>query len=61
MTAHNFSRPHFTLKKENSKQIKGKTRLTHEKIAPMMSIGITNNIWDLKELLTYPYHKNISI
>jgi hypothetical protein len=27
----------------------------------MMSIGLTDHIWSLKELLTYPYHKNISM
>jgi len=61
MTAHNFTRPHFALKKENPKQIKGKTWQKYDKITPMMSIGITKHIWNLKELLTYSYHKNISI
>ena len=61
MTAHNFARSHFALKKENPKQIKNKTWQKYGKITPMMSIGITNHIWDLKEILTYPYHKNISI
>jgi len=61
MTVHNFTRPHFALKKDNLKQIKGKTWQKFDKVTPMMSIGITNHIWNLKELLTYPYHKNISI
>jgi len=60
-TAHNFTRPHDALKKDNLKQINGKTWQKYDKITPMMSIGITNHIWSLKELLTYPYHKNISI
>jgi hypothetical protein len=33
----------------------------YDKITPMMSIGLTDHILSLKELLTYPYHKNISI
>jgi hypothetical protein len=33
----------------------------YDKTTPIMSIGLTNHIWSLKELITYPYHKNISI
>ena len=61
MAAHNFTRPHRALKKENLKQIKGKIWQKHDKITPMMSIKQTDHIWSLKELLTYTYHKNISI
>ena len=61
MTSHNFTRPHAALKKENLKQINGKTWKKHDKMTPMMSIGRTKHIWSLKELLIYPYHKNISI
>jgi hypothetical protein len=32
-------------------------------VTPMMSVGKTNHVWALKELLTFPFHenKNISI
>jgi IS1 family transposase len=59
-TTHNFTRPHFTLRKENPKKITGKVWKKYDKITPMMSIRLTKHIWTLKELLTYPYHKNIS-
>jgi len=61
MTAHNFSRPHHPLKKPNLKKIKEKVWKKYDKITPMMSAGITKHIRTLKELLTHPYHKNISI
>jgi IS1 family transposase len=61
MAAHNFTRPHMGLKKENPKQINGKTWKKYDKITPMMSIGLTEHIWSIEELLTFPYHKNISI
>jgi hypothetical protein len=61
MTDHNFVRPHHGLKKDNLERIKGKVWKKYDKVTPMMSIGLTNHIWTLKELLTYPYHKNISI
>jgi len=58
---HNLVRKHHSLKKENLKQIKGKVWKKYDKITPMMSIGKTDHAWSFKELLTYPYHKNISI
>jgi hypothetical protein len=61
MAAHNFTRPHFSLKKENTQHINGKMWKKYDKTTPMMSISQTNHVWSLKELLTYPYHKNISI
>jgi len=60
-TTHNFTRPHFALKKENPKRIIGKVWKKYDKRTPMMSIGLTEHVWSLKELLTYPYYKNISI
>ena len=61
MTSHNFIRPHWGLKKPNKQKIKENVWKKYDKITPMMSIGETDHIWTLKELLTYPYHKNISI
>jgi hypothetical protein len=61
MAAHNFTRPHQGLKIENFEQIKGNIWKKYDKITPMMSIGLREHIWSLEELLTYPYHKNISI
>jgi hypothetical protein len=56
MTAHNFVRTHHGLKKENIEKIKGKVWKKYDKMTPMMSIGLTDHIWTLKELLTFPYH-----
>jgi hypothetical protein len=51
-TAHNFVKPHHSLKKENLKKIKCNVWKKYDKITPMMSIGLTDHIWSLKELLT---------
>jgi len=61
MATHNFTRPHLGLRIENPEQINGNVWKKYDKVTPMMSIGLTEHIWSLKELLTYPYHKNISI
>ena len=61
MADHNFVRTHWSLQKPNLKRIQGNVWQKYDKITPMMSIGLTDHIWTLKELLTYPYHKNISI
>lgn len=60
MAHHNLVRTHDSLKKPDKKQIKGKVWSKYKKQTPMMSIGITDHIWTLKELLTFPYHKNIN-
>ena len=60
MADHNFVRTHDSLKKPDKKHIKGKVWRKYKKQTPMMSIGITDHIWTLKELLTFPYHKNIN-
>jgi len=61
MVHHNFVRTHDSLKKPDKKKpIKGKVWGKYKKQTPMMSIGITDHIWTLKELLTLPYHKNIN-
>ncbi|BDZ68649.1 hypothetical protein [Methanobacterium ferruginis] len=60
MTEHNFVRTHDSLKKPYKKQIKGKVWRKYKNQTPMMSVGITDHIWTLKELLTFPYHKNIN-
>ncbi|BDZ69346.1 hypothetical protein [Methanobacterium ferruginis] len=60
MTEHNFVRTHDSLKKPYKKQIKGKVWRKYKNQTPMMSAGITDHIWTLKELLTFPYHKNIN-
>jgi len=52
MTAHNFTRPPFT-KKENKRKIKENVWKKYDKITPMISIGLTDHIWTLKELLTF--------
>ena len=44
MTSHNFTRPHFSLKKLNLKKIKGKVWKKFDKVTPMMSAGITNHV-----------------
>jgi len=61
MADHNFVRTHWSLQKPNLKRIKGNVWRKYDKITPMMSIGLTDHVWTLEELLTYPYHKNISI
>ena len=61
MTAHNFVRQHWSLTKPNLKKIKDKVWKKYDRITPTMSADITKHVWTLKELLTYPYHKNISI
>ncbi|MDR2966509.1 MAG: hypothetical protein LBU74_01010 [Methanobacteriaceae archaeon] len=38
MTTHNFTRPHFALKKESPKRIKGKVWKKHDKMTSIMSI-----------------------
>jgi hypothetical protein len=60
-TVHNFVKTHHSLKKKNLRKIKDNVWKKYDKITPTMSIGLTDHIWSLKELLTYPYHKNISI
>jgi hypothetical protein len=60
-TIHNFVKTHHSLKKKNLKKINDNVWKKYDKITPTMSIGLTDHIWSLKELLTYPYHKNISI
>ena len=49
MVHHNFVRTHDSLKKLIKKQIKGKVWGKYKKQTPMMSIGITDHIWTLKE------------
>jgi IS1 family transposase len=61
MTTHNFTRPHLGLKKLNPQKIKDKIWKKYDKITPMISAGLTKHIWTLKELLTFPYYKNINI
>ena len=60
MTAHNFTQPHHSLKRTKIKNIIGNIWKKYEKVTPMMSIKLTDHVWTLKELLTFPYHKNIS-
>lgn len=56
MNHHNFVKTHESLKIFKPEHIKGKIWKKYKKQTPLMSIGITNHIWTLKELLTYPYH-----
>lgn len=56
MTHHDFVRTHDSLKILKPTEIQGKTWRKYKKQTPLMSVGITNHIWTLKELLTYPYH-----
>ncbi|MDR2461810.1 MAG: IS1 family transposase [Mycoplasmataceae bacterium] len=58
---HNFVKTHHSLKKMNLQKIKDNVWKKYKNMTPIMSIGLTDHIWSLKELLTYPYHKNISI
>ena len=60
MTDHNFVRTHDSLKKPCKTQVNGKVWRKYQKRTPMMSVGITDHIWTLEELLTFPYHKNIN-
>jgi predicted GTPase len=53
MADHNFSRPHFSLRKENIQKIKDHVWKKWDKVTPMMSIGVTKHSWSLKELLTH--------
>jgi hypothetical protein len=56
-STHNFIKPHHSLKKKNIKKIRNNVWKKYDKITLLMSIGLTDHIWFLKEFLTYPYHK----
>jgi len=60
MAKHNIVRPHESLKKPCKIHIRGKIWRKYQKRTPMMSAGITDCIWTMEELLTFPFHKNIN-
>ncbi len=45
----NLCRPHMSLKRDDS--VGGLARRT-----PLMLLGVTDHVWSLRELLTFPYH-----
>lgn len=51
---HNIVRPHLGLRVRNSIQTEVRKWI---KRTPAMAAGLTNHIWSLKELLTFPLHK----
>jgi len=57
MTRHNIVRPHEYLKKPCKIHIRGKIWRKYQKRTPMMYAGITEHIWTLEELLTFPFIK----
>lgn len=46
----NFCRPHMSLKRQGASGRSARR-------TPMMSLGVTDHVWSLRELLTFPYHK----
>jgi len=57
MTRQEIVRQHESLKKPCKIHIRGKIRRKYQKRTSMISAGITEHIWTLKELLTYPFIK----
>ncbi len=52
-TYFNFCRPHWSLKHRNA-------RGNWERFTPARDQGLTDHNWTLRELLTFPFHKNIN-
>lgn len=57
MTYYNFVRTHDALKIPMETRIHEKVWRKYQKRTPMMSIGITEHVWSMDELLRFPYHK----
>ena len=57
MTYYNFVRTHDALKIPMETRIHEKVWRKYQKQTPMMSIGITQHVWSMDELLRFPYHK----
>lgn len=57
MAYFDFVRPHYALRIPIETGVHGNPQQKFQRRTPMMSIGITDRIWTLNELLTYPYHK----
>ena len=57
MTYYNFCRSHDSLKIVDWKHVNGKIWKKFRKQTPMLSIGKTDHIWTLGELLRFPIHK----
>ena len=57
VTYYNFCRPHDSLKIMDWKHINGDVWRKFRKQTPMLSIGKTDHIWTLDELLKFPIHK----
>ena len=57
MAHHNFVRTHLSLKKPIKIHVRGNVWKKYRSQTPMMSIGITDHVWTLDELLRFPYHK----
>jgi len=57
MTHYNFVRTHDGLKIPKVEPVQGKVYRKYKKQTPMMSLGVTNHVWSLRELLQFPYYK----
>ena len=57
MAYHNFVRTHISLKVKMETQVRGNVWKKYQNQTPMMSIGVTDHVWTLDELLRFPYHK----
>ena len=57
MTYYNFVRTHDSLKIPMKERIQGNVWREYQKRTPMMSIGVTDHIWSMEELLRFPYYK----
>lgn len=57
MTYYNFVRTHDALKIPMETRLHGNVWRKYQKRTPMMSIGVTDHVWSMVELLRFPYHK----
>jgi IS1 family transposase len=59
---YHFVRPHLSLRRRvpRPQPVRGKTRRRWAKRTPAMAAGITDRVWSLHELLTYPAVKTSS-
>ncbi len=57
MTHYNFARTHDALKTPMETRIHKRVWRKYQRRTPMMSIGITDHVWSMDELLRFPYHK----
>lgn len=57
MTYYNFVRTHESLKIHKKERVRGNVWREYQKRTPMMSIGVTDYVWSMGELLRFRYYK----